>query len=166
MTHCVQNLSEKLRFADHHTLNDLANYLEEQARIIRERSALNAVMDNEAITAGIDYLVASPRIVRRKLRQGERLNDALTQTADEMNVPVGSVKRSWHRFLADKNRYELQRRNTLIIELAALGKTNAEIGRMVNLHAHSVSRIISKARKAYRQGRKATQMNLIMSGGY
>jgi len=101
------------------------------------------------------------------LRQGHSLSDALEKTATSLNVPFGSVERSWQRFLHDKSLYELRRRNTLIIELAALGLTNADIGKKVGLHCNTVSRIISKTRADYQAGRLAepNKIKMLVNGG-
>lgn len=152
-------LADKLRYLDEMTLQDMAEFFERHADICREQAAQNAASEAEMIAAGINYLLAAPRIVRRYLRQGYCLEKAAEKTAIQENLPLPSVMSSWRRFCHDKSRYELARRNTLIIELAALGLSNADIGKRVNLHPNSVSRIISNARKAYRYGRQASQEN-------
>jgi len=159
-------LADKLRYLDHMTLSDMAEYFEGQAEIMRHKAAQNAAGDSERIAAGIDYLLSAPRLVRRSLRQGYKLEQAIELAAKEMKAPLGSIKASWGRFCADKTTYELNRRNTLIIELAGLGLTNAQIGKRVNLHANSVSRIISNARKSYRLGRMAgDKTDLVLKSG-
>ena len=159
-------LEDKLRYIDHITLSDIAEYFEGQAEIMRHKAAQNAAGDAERIAAGINYLLSAPRLVRRSLRKGYNLEQALEIAAKEMQAPISSVKASWGRFCADKSIYELNRRNTLIIELAGLGLTNAQIGKRVNLHANSVSRIISNARKSYRLGRQAgNKIDLVLHSG-
>ena len=144
-----QNLSK----LDHLSLNDLAEYFDYQAELCRQEAVKTAMSEQERQAAGINYIVTSPRIVMRHLKAGYTRDEALERCANELNVPYGSIERSWKHFLHDKSRHELQRRNTLIIELVALGFSNADIGRKVALHPNTVSRIVSKARRQYHVAR-------------
>lgn len=156
-----------LQRLDHMSLNDMADFFEEQADRFRQEAIGASRTDSERQAAGINYLLKAPRIVMRFLRQGCSLSEALERASASINVPYESVERSWQRFLHDKSLHELKRRNTLIIELAALGLTNSDIGKKVGLHCNSISRIISKARSDYRTARLAEpqKVKMIMGGG-
>lgn len=144
---------EDLKYVDHYSLRDFAAFLEQTAEIIHEKAKQNAFKPEEAQAGAIDHLMRSSRIVIRHLRKGCTLDEALEKTADDIGAPIDSVKRTWRRFCNDKSIYELRRRNRLIIELASFGFTNAQIGRKVNLHPNSVSRIIGAARRDYHLAR-------------
>lgn len=167
MNNDVQTLHKNLARLDHLSLNDLANFFEDQAEICRHEAVKSATSDLEKQAAGINYLVNAPRLIMRHLKQGHRLNDALKSTSEELKVPLSSIQRTWERFTHDKSIYELKRRNRLIIELAALGFSNSDIGKKVNLHPNSVSRIISKVRKDYYTARSANSdnVNMLLAGG-
>ncbi|MCK5385145.1 MAG: hypothetical protein KAJ29_06160 [Alphaproteobacteria bacterium] len=157
-----------LKRLDHLSLNDLADYFEEQADRCRQEAVSCAHSESEQQATGINYLLKAPRIVMRFLRQGHSLSEALENTAASIKVPLGSIERSWQRFLQDKSLYEMKRRNTLIIELAALGFTNADIGKKVGLHSNSVSRIIAKTRADYQAARlraEPSKVKMLIGGG-
>lgn len=162
----IPQFNDKLRWLDYSTLNDLANFFEAHAESCREKAALQVFDDGERNAAAIDCLIISPRIVMRFLRQGCTLSEAQEKTAEDIAAPLELIERSWKRFCYDKSLYELKRRNRLVLELAALGFTNADIGKKVNLHSNSVSRIISKARKDYHSGRAVNdKIKMIINGG-
>ena len=156
-----------LKRLDHLSLKDMAEYFEHQADYCRHQAVKSARSEVETVAAGASYLVTAPRIVSRYLRKGESLEYALERTAKSLSVPFETIERTWKRFLCDKSLYELRRRNTLILELACLGLTNADIGRKVNLHPNSVSRIISSARSDYRHGRAVDEkkIQMLLLGG-
>lgn len=162
------NAVEKLRFVDYLSLEDMAQFFEEQAETLREQAANQISTTDEARQANaIDFLYRSPRIVMRFLNKGESLEFAIEKTAQETGAPVVSIERAWRRFTQDKNLYTLRRRNRLILELVAMGFTNADIGRKVNLHPNSVSRIIAQTRQEYRQTRGVPEWRVkaVLSGG-
>lgn len=160
---------EELRYMDHLSLRDMADFFERQAELIRQQSDQIAANNNIQArhASAVDTLIRSPRIVLRFLQRGCTLVEAQNQAAKTIGVPVGSIERAWKRFCFDKSHYELKRRNRLIIELAAMGFTNADIGKKVFLHPNSVSRIITKARASFRAGRHVTenQMRLLLKSG-
>ncbi|MBL4761668.1 MAG: hypothetical protein JKY93_03100 [Gammaproteobacteria bacterium] len=154
MTNMIASeVHQSLTRLDQLSLSDLAEYFDEQAELCRQEAVKTAKSELERQAAGINYIVSSPRIVMRHLKQGCTRDEALEKTAVIMGIPHGSIERTWMRFLSDKNIKELKRRNTLIIELVAMGFSNADIGRKVNLHPNTVSRIISKARADYAAAR-------------
>lgn len=159
---------EKLRYVDHLSLEDMAKYFEEQAEHLRMQAATQKVStEGERIAVGMDFIVRTPRIIIRFLNKGYSLEEAMQQTEKETNVPIPSIKNAWNRFTHDKSVYEARRRNRLIVELAAMGFTNANIGKKVNLHPNSVSRIISKARKDYHTARRVDEkgIKMLLSSG-
>ncbi len=159
---------EKLRFVDYLSLEDMAQFFDEQAEVCRlQASEQKPVMDDMKQAAAMDFLMRSPRITMRYLNEGNSLKEAIEKTAKKIGAPVKSINRAWYRFTHDKSLYEMRRRNRLILELATMGFTNADIGRKVNLHPNSVSRIISKARKEYHSARTACpdRTKMLLTGG-
>lgn len=162
----MANTDNMLSQVDHFSLNDFAEFLERSADQVRELAVKNSIKPEEQQAGAIDFLLRTPRIVMRHLKSGHSLDDAMALTAKETGAPVGSINRAWRRFCQDKSLYELRRRNRLIIELAAMGFTNAQIGKKVNMHPHSISRIISAARRVHHQARTAQKnVDLVLNGG-
>mgnify|MGYP000536592238 CR=1 FL=1 len=159
---------EKLRNVDHLSLEDMAKFFEEQAEHCRMQAATQKIAtDGERIAAGMDFIVRTPRIVIRYLNKGYSLEEAMSRTSTETGAPITSIERAWNRFTHDKSIYETRRRNRLILELAAMGFSNADIGKKVHLHSNSVSRIISRARKDYHKARVVDKkcVKMLLSGG-
>lgn len=156
---------EKLRYMDHLSLRDMADFFEHQAELIRNQSnyivAKNNVQARQSVA--IDILITSPRIVLRLLQTGQSLQEAQINAAKEIGAPVSTIENGWKRFCYDKSHYELKRRNRLILELAAMGFSNSDIGKKVFLHPNSVSRIITSQRKIHRQSQSyRDQINLVL----
>lgn len=167
MSNCVKKFDDKLRFLDHITLNDLADFFDGQAENCRQKAIQQAFSNDEKKAAGIDFIIRTPRIVMRHLKTGCTLHEAIRKTAHETSVPETSIKNAWKRFCYDKSLYEMKRRNRLILELATMGFSNADIGRKVNLHPNSVSRIITRARKDYHSGvKQQNRVHMILRGGF
>lgn len=145
----IVKIDEELNQVDHISLRDLADFFEKQAEILRHKSMQDSKSNDEQTAGAIDFLLRTPRIVMRHLKTGCTREEALQRTADLTGAPLATIERAWKRFLYDKSDYELRRRNRLILELAALGLKNADIGKKMNLHPNSVSRIIGAARRAY-----------------
>lgn len=161
MRNMLSPAQEKLRFVDHMSLNDMASYLEVQAETLRLQAAnQQSNSDSGKQAAAMDHLIRTPRVVMRHLNKGMTLDSALEMTANDTGAPIVAIKRAWTRFTHDKSLYEMRRRNRLILELAAMGFTNSEIGKRVNLHCNSVSRIIAQARKAYHKGSQSSLENV------
>lgn len=167
MSNTIPQLNDKLRFLDHMTLNDMAEYFEQQAELCRQKSAEHAFSELERNCAGMDYLTRTPRIVSRFLRQGCSRSEAFFEASKATGAPLEVIERAWSRFCHDKSIYELKRRNRLILELAAFGMTNADIGRKVHMHPNSVSRIISSARKEFQSTRSVdrSKVDLVLKSG-
>ncbi len=162
----IQTFDKSLSRLDHLSLRDLAEFFETQADLCRNEAVKNLTNEQERIASGINYLNTIPRVIMRFLKTGCTLKEAISNAANDVNAPIGSVERSWNRFLSDKSVYELRRRNNLIIELACLGFSNSDIGKKVYLHANSVSRIISQARRDYHTARSSdSQRRLLLNGG-
>src|SRR5687768_4770286 len=123
----ILKIQNELQDLDHLSLRDLADFFDKQAELLRHKAMQDCKSSDEKTAGAIDYLLRSPRIVMRHLKHGCTLEEAQQSTADLIGAPVESVKNAWKRFIYDKSHYELRRRNRLIMELATLGFTNADI---------------------------------------
>ncbi len=103
--------------------------------------------DDRHIDRRLQFLEKLPQTVCKYLRQGHSAVQACELTSTHTEVALATVQAHWRRFLTEKSEVSMAQRNRLIMDLAALGLTNALIGDRVGLHANSVSRIISAEKK-------------------
>lgn len=142
----------EIKYADSKSLEDFADFLEKNAEILRQMAfEKRRDMDKKMARAGM-FLEALPREVLRHIENDyvDRVT-AIQRVSDKYNLPFATVEGCYKRFTSRRSMHTARLRNRTIIELAALGMKNAEIGDRVNLHPHSVSRIVSKWRKQHRQ---------------
>ncbi len=134
---------------DHKALFDIANWHDKQATILRERAHLLAARANQQndIDRRLKFLDRLPDTVMRYLRQGCSLIEAMDKAAEHSKVPLATVQTRWQAFIVTKDKKSISRRNKLIMDLAALDLTNAQIGARVDLHPVSVSRIIGQEKR-------------------
>lgn len=159
-------MPNKLQYVDHHSLNDFAAFLEAAAEQVREQAQANARRPEQEMSGAVNFMLRTPRTVERHLLKGCTLAEAIELTANESGLPADSVKRAWQRFTHQKSNDDLRRRNRLIIELAALGFSDSDIGKKVNLHRNSVNRIINQARRIRHMSRAAGRnIELVLNGG-
>ena len=158
----------ELRYADSKSLEDMADFFELNAEMFRQMAFdKRRDMDKQTERAGM-MIEALPREVLRHIEKDyvDR-STAIQRVSDEYNLPYKTVEGCYSRFTSRRSAHASRMRNRVIIELAALGFTNAQIGKRVDLHPNSVSRIISSWRKAYRQGlRGGGNVSLLLGGGF
>lgn len=134
---------------DADALYRLAEWHDKNATVIRARAhSLVEYYDmREKVDRKIEFLKALPKTTMKYLRQGHPLDKALELTAQHSDVPLATVKTHWKDFTDLREGDSMAHRNRLIMDLAALGLKNAQIGERVGLHPISVSRIISKEKR-------------------
>ena len=141
--------SDMILSLDYKGLYGLAEFLERQAEICRGRAHKleQRTVNDRHFERQLDFYKRLPRIVCKYLRHGQSLPDAKGLAARDADVPFGTVEKYWDDFIATKDKKSMSQRNQLLIDLAAIGFTNAQMAERVGLHANSVSRIISQERK-------------------
>jgi len=83
---------EKLRFVDHLSLEDLACFFEQQAKLCRiQASNQNSISEGEKQAAAMDFILQTPRIVMRHLNKGHTLANAKELTAKNLNLPTTTI---------------------------------------------------------------------------
>ena len=145
----MNNIDTELVELDHQALFTMANWHDKQATILRERAynlASRAKAEND-IDRRLKMLDRLPETVMKYLRQGCTLSEAQNKAAAHVNCLLATVEVRWEKFITLKDERSQGQRNRLIMDLAELGHTNAQIGERVGLHPVSVSRIISKEKR-------------------
>lgn len=142
-------VDESLLDLGHKDLYRLAEWHEKQAMVLRSRAHRleERAEDNIRIDRRLRFFQQLPRAVQTYLRHGHALHDALGLVARDNGVPVATVDNYWRKFISGKSKRDMGERNTLMLDLAALGLTNPQIGERVGLHEKSVSRILSRIRR-------------------
>lgn len=142
-------VDETLLDLDHKDLYRLAEWHEKQAGVLRSRAYRleERADDSVRIDRRLRFFQQLPRAVQTYLRHGHALPDALGLVARDNGVPVATVENYWRKFISGKSKRDKGERNTLMLDLAALGLTNPKIGERVGLHEKSVSRILSRIRR-------------------
>lgn len=155
-------IDTELTALDHKALFDIANWHDKQATILRERAHLLAARANQQndIDRRLKFMERLPDTVMRYLRQGCSLQESMTKAADHAKVPFATVQTRWASFIAAKDKKCMARRNRLIMDLAALDLTNAQIGERVDLHPVSVSRIIGQEKRRLISWRRSEYQGL------
>lgn len=127
-------------------LDELARAHEEQAAVLRAAASRRreelAIRDStKARMKALDKL---PAMVSKFESQGMTRADALACVALTTGVQPNTIALRMHR--AEKQAKADQRaaRDHAVIDLAAAGHSNAEIGRRVSIHRDTVSRIIKR----------------------
>lgn len=139
------------------SLHALADFFEDQATLARGRAIHYETHDQATKKVHKDlkyYREQLPKFVRRYLRRGYELDDAIALASDVSKIPFDTVQIHWTYFVRAKRKKDIMKRNKLIIQLAEMGFSNQAIGRRFDLHENSVSRIISTfASDDFRRGR-------------
>ena len=128
----------------------MADYYESQSMALRARAVWMAQKSAEDASSDrrMDYVrVEGPRAVRRFLRRGYALKDALVQAAAVTGILMDTVDWHWRAWLRDKSDQARAQRANLIYDMAQIGRTDAEIGKAVSLHEKSVARLLKDLRQ-------------------
>lgn len=125
----------------------MAEFFEEQANMCRSRAVYfeSRTVSTSKIHKELKYYREElPRFVRRYLRQGYNLDEAIKKASEVSEIPADTVEIYWIYFTRAKRAAEKKRRNDLILYLAEYGFCNQAIGKRVKMHEKSVSRVISQ----------------------
>lgn len=127
-------------------LIELAKAHEQQAAALRaaaDRRAEETAM-HRATKARMDTLDRLPAMVARFERQGMTRGEALACVALSTGAPAGTVAQRMFRAERKAKADQRAARDRAVIDLAATGHNNAEIGRRVGLHRDTVARIVRR----------------------
>lgn len=157
------NIDNELIDLDHQALFTLAAWHDKQATILRERAHVLAGRQNQEndIDRRLQFLERIPATVMKYLRQGCSLDEAQAKTAVHADTLLATVEKRWQDFITIKDSKSLAQRNRLIMDLAAMGLKNRQIGDRVGLHEVSVSRIISKEKRRLISWRRDSKLTLV-----
>lgn len=127
----------------------MADFFESQSMAIRAHALYLAhkIDADASVDARHHYVtVEGPRAVRRFLRRGLDLMQALTEAAAVTGIRRETVEYHFRRW-AKSPEGKGQRLN-IMYDMAQLGMTDAQIGRAVYMHEKSVSRALREVRNS------------------
>ena len=143
-----------LRGLEPDQLDELAKAHEEQAAVLRaaasrRREELSIRASTKARMKSLDRL---PAMVSKFESQGMTRADALACVALSTDAPAATIALRMRRAEKQAKADQKAARDRAVIDLAASGQSNTEIGRRFGLHRDTVARIIQRH---FRRGQKA-----------
>mgnify|MGYP006440503079 CR=1 FL=1 len=148
-----EHIDEDIAKLDYNSLLHLSRWHQKQANLLRKRIDEIEYYKgmNERSRERVDFLARMPQYVRRHLRRGLSLEEAIDATHTDTGVKKYCIRQHWKDYIRSKNENDIALRNQLILDLAALNMTHSTIGQRLGLHRKSVARIIQQERRQRQQ---------------
>ena len=128
----------------------MADFFESQSMAIRARAVCLAHHSSQSasIDARVEYVaVEGPRAVRRFLRQGKAIHEAIASAAAVTGIRRDAVEWHWTHWCRLRTDAQRAQRDNLMYDMAQVGLSDATIGKAVRLHEKSVARLLKSLRK-------------------